>query len=145
MSLVLIHFFWGLLYYFVLTCVICFVHLFNLKEVLLKELGEVGLHHRNLKRFLHLQGKFICYFFVEIVFCIIFLVYNICKLGVFSFYSLYFCGFYCLPYMIFCIAIHFRKASPIRESLVLHVDSLTRNVNEGHLREIFSEFFLLLL
>jgi hypothetical protein len=64
-------FFWGLLYYFVLTCVICFAHLFNLKEVLLKELGEVGLHHHNLKRFLHLQGKFICYFFVEIVFCII--------------------------------------------------------------------------
>ncbi|KAK9274598.1 hypothetical protein L1049_021847 [Liquidambar formosana] len=33
-----------------------------------------------------------------------------------------------------------RKASPIRESLVLHIDSLTRNVNEGHLREIFSSF-----
>lgn len=34
-----------------------------------------------------------------------------------------------------------RKASPIRESLVLHIDALTRNVNEGHLKEIFSMFF----
>ncbi|CAK9165671.1 unnamed protein product [Ilex paraguariensis] len=33
-----------------------------------------------------------------------------------------------------------RKASPIPESLVLHVDQLTRNVNENHLREIFSTF-----
>ncbi|KAI3980126.1 hypothetical protein MKX01_034732, partial [Papaver californicum] len=31
-----------------------------------------------------------------------------------------------------------RKASP--ESLVLHVDQLTRNVNEGHLKEIFGNF-----
>lgn len=34
-----------------------------------------------------------------------------------------------------------RKTSPIRESLVLHIDSLTRNVNEGHLQEIFSMLF----
>ncbi|CAK9174968.1 unnamed protein product [Ilex paraguariensis] len=33
-----------------------------------------------------------------------------------------------------------RKASPIPESLVLRVDELTRNVNENHLREIFSNF-----
>ena len=32
---------------------------------------------------------------------------------------------------------NFRKAAPIQESLVLHVDSLSRNVNEGHLKEIF--------
>ncbi|KAF9619888.1 hypothetical protein IFM89_009670, partial [Coptis chinensis] len=30
-----------------------------------------------------------------------------------------------------------RKASPLLESVVLHVDQLTRNVNEGHLKEIF--------
>ncbi|KAI4342431.1 hypothetical protein MLD38_027059 [Melastoma candidum] len=30
-----------------------------------------------------------------------------------------------------------RKSSPIRESLVLHIDSLSRNVHEGHLKEIF--------
>lgn len=35
--------------------------------------------------------------------------------------------------------INFRKASPIRESLVLHIDKLSRNVNEGHLKEIFSK------
>lgn len=33
----------------------------------------------------------------------------------------------------------FRKASPIQESLVLHVDKLSRNVNEGHLKEIFGK------
>ncbi|CAI0555590.1 unnamed protein product [Linum tenue] len=33
-----------------------------------------------------------------------------------------------------------RKASPIRESLTLHVDSLSRNVHVGHLREIFSVY-----
>ncbi|KAL6007556.1 hypothetical protein ACLOJK_033054 [Asimina triloba] len=32
------------------------------------------------------------------------------------------------------------KASPVPESVVLHIDQLTRNVNEGHLREIFSNF-----
>ncbi|TQD89906.1 hypothetical protein C1H46_024537 [Malus baccata] len=38
---------------------------------------------------------------------------------------------------------HFRKASPVHavhESLVLHIDALTRNVHEGHLREIFCNF-----
>ncbi|CAA2969764.1 Hypothetical predicted protein [Olea europaea subsp. europaea] len=30
-----------------------------------------------------------------------------------------------------------RKASPIPESLILHVDQLSRNVNENHLKEIF--------
>ena len=38
----------------------------------------------------------------------------------------------------------FRKVSPIRESVVLHIASLSRNVNEGHLKEIFSMFFFLL-
>jgi len=41
-----------------------------------------------------------------------------------------------------------RKPSPVRESLVLHVEKLSRNVNEGHLKEIFSMFnlfYLLLL
>ncbi|CAI0450367.1 unnamed protein product [Linum tenue] len=33
-----------------------------------------------------------------------------------------------------------RKASPVRESLTLHVDSLSRNVHVGHLREIFSVY-----
>nr|GEW72156.1 serine-threonine/tyrosine-protein kinase catalytic domain-containing protein [Tanacetum cinerariifolium] len=33
-----------------------------------------------------------------------------------------------------------RKSSPIPESLVLHIDQLTRNVNENHLREIFGNF-----
>ncbi|GFQ04901.1 serine/arginine-rich splicing factor sr45 [Phtheirospermum japonicum] len=33
-----------------------------------------------------------------------------------------------------------RKASPIPESLVLHVDQLSRNVNENHLKEIFGNF-----
>ncbi|XP_043807305.1 RNA-binding protein CP29B, chloroplastic [Manihot esculenta] len=33
-----------------------------------------------------------------------------------------------------------RKISPIRESLVLHIGSLSRNVHEGHLKEIFSNF-----
>ncbi|CAN7035338.1 unnamed protein product [Brassica rapa subsp. trilocularis] len=33
-----------------------------------------------------------------------------------------------------------RKAAPIQESLVLHVDSLSRNVNEGHLKEIFGNY-----
>ncbi|KAF9608523.1 hypothetical protein IFM89_009889 [Coptis chinensis] len=33
-----------------------------------------------------------------------------------------------------------RKASPLIESVVLHVDQLTRNVNEGHLKEIFGNF-----
>ncbi|KAF3438533.1 hypothetical protein FNV43_RR21295 [Rhamnella rubrinervis] len=33
-----------------------------------------------------------------------------------------------------------KKASPINESLVLHIDALTRNVHEGHLKEIFSNF-----
>lgn len=38
----------------------------------------------------------------------------------------------------------FRKASPpILESVVLHVDQLTRNVNEAHLREIFGMLFTL--
>lgn len=37
------------------------------KEVLLKELGEVGLHHHNLKRFLHLQGKL--HQFASLLFC----------------------------------------------------------------------------
>ncbi|RDY10986.1 Serine/arginine-rich splicing factor SR45, partial [Mucuna pruriens] len=32
------------------------------------------------------------------------------------------------------------KPSPVRESLVLHVEKLSRNVNEGHLKEIFSNF-----
>lgn len=35
-----------------------------------------------------------------------------------------------------------RKPSPVRESLVLHVEKLSRNVNEGHLKEIFSMFNL---
>ncbi|PWA59761.1 serine-threonine/tyrosine-protein kinase catalytic domain-containing protein [Artemisia annua] len=34
----------------------------------------------------------------------------------------------------------YRKSSPILESLVLHIDQLTRNVNENHLREIFGNF-----
>ncbi|KAG6407342.1 hypothetical protein SASPL_130331 [Salvia splendens] len=33
-----------------------------------------------------------------------------------------------------------RKASPAPESLVLHVDQLSRNVNENHLKEIFGNF-----
>ncbi|GMP51835.1 hypothetical protein CsSME_00017909 [Camellia sinensis var. sinensis] len=33
-----------------------------------------------------------------------------------------------------------RKTSPIPESRVLHVDQLSRNVNEAHLKEIFSNF-----
>ncbi|KAK6133081.1 hypothetical protein DH2020_033120 [Rehmannia glutinosa] len=33
-----------------------------------------------------------------------------------------------------------RKASPVSESLVLHVDQLSRNVNENHLKEIFGNF-----
>lgn len=33
-----------------------------------------------------------------------------------------------------------RKPSPVRESLVLHVEKLSRNVHEGHLKEIFSMF-----
>ncbi|KAL6201896.1 hypothetical protein ACLB2K_025608 [Fragaria x ananassa] len=33
-----------------------------------------------------------------------------------------------------------RKASPAHESLVLHIDKLTRNVNEGHLKEIFGNY-----
>ncbi|KAF3493362.1 hypothetical protein DY000_02054961 [Brassica cretica] len=33
-----------------------------------------------------------------------------------------------------------KKAAPIQESLVLHVDSLSRNVNEGHLKEIFGNY-----
>ncbi|MQL83416.1 hypothetical protein Taro_015885, partial [Colocasia esculenta] len=33
-----------------------------------------------------------------------------------------------------------RKASPLPESAVLHIDQLTRNVNEGHLKEIFGNF-----
>ncbi|KAH9604956.1 hypothetical protein KSS87_017064 [Heliosperma pusillum] len=33
-----------------------------------------------------------------------------------------------------------RKSSTISESKVLHVDKLTRNVNEGHLKEIFSNY-----
>lgn len=37
---------------------------------------------------------------------------------------------------------NFRKASPVRESLVLHIDSLSRNVNESHLKEIFGMFHL---
>lgn len=35
---------------------------------------------------------------------------------------------------------YFRKPSPVLESLELHVDQLSRNVNEAHLREIFSMF-----
>jgi len=38
-----------------------------------------------------------------------------------------------------------RKPSPVRESLVLHVEKLSRNVNEGHLKEIFSTFNLFYL
>ncbi|KAL6196755.1 hypothetical protein ACLB2K_032369 [Fragaria x ananassa] len=33
-----------------------------------------------------------------------------------------------------------RKASPAHESLVLLIDKLTRNVNEGHLKEIFGNY-----
>lgn len=33
----------------------------------------------------------------------------------------------------------FRKASPAPESGVLHIDHLSRNVNEAHLKEIFGE------
>eukprot|EP00268_Persea_americana_P052376 TRINITY_DN5859_c1_g1_i8.p1 TRINITY_DN5859_c1_g1~~TRINITY_DN5859_c1_g1_i8.p1 ORF type:complete len:233 (-),score=45.30 TRINITY_DN5859_c1_g1_i8:586-1284(-) len=33
-----------------------------------------------------------------------------------------------------------RIASPAPESVVLHIDQLTRNVNEAHLKEIFSNF-----
>ncbi|KAI8553140.1 hypothetical protein RHMOL_Rhmol06G0321700 [Rhododendron molle] len=33
-----------------------------------------------------------------------------------------------------------RKPSPVLQSLELHVDQLSRNVNEAHLREIFSNF-----
>lgn len=33
----------------------------------------------------------------------------------------------------------FRKASPVPESVVLHIDHLSRNVNEAHLKEIFGE------
>nr|GMC72313.1 serine/arginine-rich splicing factor SR45-like [Ipomoea batatas]GMC74418.1 serine/arginine-rich splicing factor SR45-like [Ipomoea batatas]GMC75615.1 serine/arginine-rich splicing factor SR45-like [Ipomoea batatas]GMC76333.1 serine/arginine-rich splicing factor SR45-like [Ipomoea batatas] len=33
-----------------------------------------------------------------------------------------------------------RKVSPIPESLVLHVEHLSRNVNENHLKEIFGNF-----
>lgn len=36
--------------------------------------------------------------------------------------------------------IYFRKMSPMVESLVLHIDHLSRNINEGHLKEIFSEW-----
>ena len=36
--------------------------------------------------------------------------------------------------------IYFRKSSPAPESVVLHVDHLSRNVNEAHLKEIFGEF-----
>jgi RNA-binding protein with serine-rich domain 1 len=34
----------------------------------------------------------------------------------------------------------FRKASPAPESVVLHIDHLSRNVNEAHLKEIFGNF-----
>lgn len=33
-----------------------------------------------------------------------------------------------------------RKVSPIPESRVIHVDQLSRNVNENHLKEIFGMF-----
>ena len=46
---------------------------------------------------------------------------------------------------ILTFARNFRKASPIHESLVLHIDALTRNVHEGHLREIFSMLLFLSL
>ncbi|KAK9204507.1 hypothetical protein WN943_014769 [Citrus x changshan-huyou] len=39
-----------------------------------------------------------------------------------------------------CTGTDFRKASTENDSLVLYIDSLSRNVNEGHLREIFSNF-----
>nr|CAD1836913.1 unnamed protein product [Ananas comosus var. bracteatus] len=38
------------------------------------------------------------------------------------------------------ISFYFRKASPIPESVVLHIDHLSRNVNEAHLKEIFGNF-----
>lgn len=38
-----------------------------------------------------------------------------------------------------CTGTDFRKASTENDSLVLYIDSLSRNVNEGHLREIFSK------
>ncbi|WOL01260.1 serine/arginine-rich splicing factor SR45-like isoform X2 [Canna indica] len=33
-----------------------------------------------------------------------------------------------------------RKASPVPESVVLHIDHLSRNINEAHLKEIFGNF-----
>lgn len=40
-------------------------------------------------------------------------------------------------YYVLSITTISRKASPIPESLVLHIDQLSRNVNENHLKEIF--------
>jgi hypothetical protein len=37
------------------------------------------------------------------------------------------------------VVICFRKESPPPESVVLHIEHLSRNVNEAHLKEIFGE------
>lgn len=38
----------------------------------------------------------------------------------------------------------FRKESPPPESVVLHIEHLSRNVNEAHLKEIFGELVFMI-